>query len=119
MSWGTKLQIATALSVAGTELFSDAVVLNPGELIHIQIIGNSGGIADNLIISVYTTLDASAENWDTVAITQVELDCTDGADNDISITLSDIYKFRIGFVRSGSTDTIVTNAYIRKDGVSI
>jgi len=117
MSWGAKTQIASALAVAGTELFSTAVVLNPGELTHIQVVGNSGGTTDNLVISVYGTLDASAENWDTVAIMSFELDCTDGNDNDVSFTLSGLYKFRIGFIRSGSSDTIDTDAWVRKDGV--
>ena len=119
MAWGSKTQIASGLSVAGTELFSSAVTLNPGELVHIQIVGNSGGTTDNLDIAIYTTLDDSTENWDTVPLTPLQLDCTDGNDNDISIPLSGIYRFRIGFVRSGSTDTITTNAWYRADGVSL
>lgn len=119
MAWGSKTQIANALSVAGTELFSDAVSLTPGELSHIQVIGNSNGTTDNLVISVYTTLDDSSENWDTVPLMQFELDCTDGNDNDVAFIMSGVYKFRIGFVRSGSTDTITTNAYSREDGVDL
>ena len=119
MAWGSKTQIATGLSVAGTELFSSEVTLNPGELVHIQIVGNSGGTTDNLDIAIYTTLDDSTENWDTVPLTSLQLDCTDGNDNDVSIPLSGIYRFRIGFIRSGSTDTITTNAWYRADGVSL
>ena len=119
MAWGTKTQIANALSVAGTELFSDSVTLNPGELADIQIVGNSGGTTDNLNIALYSTLDDSSENWDTVAFYSFQLVCTNGNDNDVSITVSGKYKFRIGFVRSGSTDTIATNAWVRKDGVSL
>lgn len=119
MAWGSKTQIENAAAVAGTELFSDAVSLNPGELSHIQVIGNSNGTTDNLIISVYGTLDASTENWDTVPLYQFELDCTDGNDNDVSFQISGVYKFRLGFVRDGSTDTITTNAYSRVDGVSL
>ncbi len=118
MSWQNKTQIASALAVSGTELFSSAVTLNPGELAHIQVVGNSDGTTDNLIISVYTTLDASSENWDTVAIMSFELDCTDTNDNDVSFTLSGLYKFYIGFLASGTpTDTIATNAWYRSDGV--
>ncbi len=119
MAWGSKTQISNGQAVAGTELFSDIVTLNPGELAHIQIVGNSGGTTDNLDISVYTTLDDGSENWDTVPLSQVQLDCTDGNDNDISIPLSGIYRFRIGYIRSGSTDTITTNAWYRADGVSL
>lgn len=119
MAWSSKTQIENAASVGGTELFSDAVSLNPGELAHIQVVGNSDGTTSSLIISVYTTLDASSENWDTVPITQFTLDCTDGNDNDVSFAISGIYKFRIGFVRDTGTDTITTNAWYRSDGVSL
>jgi len=119
MAWGSKTQIENAASVAGTELFSDAVSLNPGELSHVQVIGNSNGTTDSLVISVYATLDASSENWDTVPLFQFTLDCTDGNDNDISFMISGVYKFRLGFVRDGSTDTITTNAYSIKDGINL
>ena len=76
MAWGSKNQIATSLSVVGTELFSSAVSLDPGESCHVQVIGNSSSTNSSLIISVYTTLDASSENWDTVPIYQILLDCT-------------------------------------------
>lgn len=119
MAWTSKTQIATTLSVAGTELFSSAVTLTPGELTHIQVVGNSGGTTDSLVISIYTTLDDTSENWDTVPIFTFTLDCTDGNDNDVSIPLSGIYRFRIGFVRDGSTDTITTNAWTRDDSVAL
>jgi len=119
MAWTSKTQIENAAAVAGTELFSDIVVLNPGELTHVQVVGNSGGTTDSLVISIYTTLDDSTENWDTVPIHTFTLDCTDGNDNDVSIPLSGIYRFRIGFVRDGSTDTITTNAWERSDNVDL
>ncbi|NNF98085.1 MAG: hypothetical protein HKM93_01795 [Desulfobacteraceae bacterium] len=119
MAWGSKTQIATALSVAGTELFSDSFTLNPAENANIQIIGNSSGTTDDLIISLYTTLDESTENWDTVPLFSQELDCTDGNDNDITLLVTGVYKARLGFARTGTTDTITTNAYIRKDGVNL
>ncbi len=117
MAWGRKTQIENAASVAGTELYSDKVTLNPGESSHIQVIGNSNGTTDNLVISVYATLDASSENYDTVPLFAFELDCTDGNDNDVSFIVSGVYGFRLGFVRSGSTDTITTNAYSRENGI--
>ncbi len=112
--WNKKTQIMTAVAVAGTELFSSAITLNPGEKAHIQVIGNSNGTTDNLEIAVYATLDAGGQNWDTVAVFKIELDCTDGNDNDISFVVSGLYSFRIGCVRSGTTNTITTDAYYRK-----
>ena len=117
MAWTSKTQRATNLAVVGTELFSNPVTLNPGELSDIQIIANSSGTTDNLTITVYTTLDDSSENWDTVGITSFELDCTDGNDNDVSLILSGIYRYRIGFV--STTDTITTNMFTREDGVNL
>ena len=119
MSWGSKTQIETSAAVAGTELYSSSVSLNPGESSHIQVVGNSGGTTDSLEIKVYTTLDDATENWDTVPIYSFTLDCTDGNDNDVSFIVSDVYKFRIGFVRDGSTDTITTDAWSRVDGISL
>jgi hypothetical protein len=91
----------------------------PGESADCQVVGNSDGTTDNLVVSVYTTLDDATENWDTVPLLSFELDCSDGNDNDISFIISGAYKFRLGFVRSGSTDTITTNAWQRKDGVKL
>ena len=112
--WKKKTQIIAAVAVAGTELFSSAITLNPGKSAHIQVIGNSNGTTDNLIIAVYGSLDAGGQNWDTVAVFKIELDCTDGNDNDISFVVSGLYSFRIGCVRSGTTNTITTDAYYRK-----
>lgn len=119
MAWGSKTQIENAASVGSTELYSDAVTLDPGESAHIQVVGNSNGTTDSLYVSVYSTLDDSSENWDTIALNRFLLDCTDGNDNDISFILHGPYKFRLGFVRDGTTDTITTNAWVRTDGVSV
>lgn len=117
MPWSAKTPIATALAVAGTELFSSAITLNPAESVDIQVKGNSSGTTDNLVVSAYGTLDDSTEEWDTVPFQQQTLDCTDGADNIFSILIPGKYKFRLGFARDGSTDTITVDASIRKDGI--
>jgi len=119
MAWGSKTQIENAASVAGTELFSDAVTLYPGESAHVQIVANSNGTTDSLIVSVYSTLDASTETWDEVPITQFLLDCTSGNDTEVSFLVSGVYKFQVGYVRSGSTDTITTSAWYRSNGISV
>jgi len=118
-AWSGKTQIATTLSVAGTELFSSAVTVNPGAVFRIHVKGNSGGTTDNLVITLYSTLDASTEEWTTVGDYSFVLDCTSGNDEIVQFVVSGIYRFRIGFVRDGSTDTITTNAWYREDGVSL
>lgn len=119
MAWGSKTQIASGVSVAGTEQYSTAVTLDPGETAEVQITGDSNGTTDNLLVRVYATLDASSEQWDTAPRQSIEIDCLDGNLNAKTIKVRGYYKFRLGFIRSGSTDTITANAYYRKDGVSI
>ena len=118
MAWGSKTQIATSLSVAGTELYSSSVTLNPGETVHVQVDGNTNGTTDDLIVSVYGTLDASTENWDDTPMFKFSID-KDTDPHAVSFVVTGVYKFRIGFVRDGSTDTWTTDAYYRSDGVSL
>ena len=120
MSWGNKTQIATSLSAAATEVFSDAITLNPGESAHVQVVADFPETpTDDLEVRLYGTLDESSENWDDTPLQYLgTLD--KGTDpNAFSCIVSGIYKGRLGFKRSGATDTITVNAWIRKDGVSL
>lgn len=118
MSWGSKNQIATSLSVTTTELYSSAVSLTPGESCHVQVIADSGGTTDSLIVNVYGTLDDSSETWDEFPLTSFFIDLTTGNATEVSTVIRGVYKFRLGFERVGSTDTISVNAYERCDGIS-
>lgn len=122
MPWTAgKTQIITNVGVSG-EYFSDTVgPLNPGEVCKLQVKGNSDGTTDNLDVVIYETLDetAGAEVWDTQGSGAGQLDCTSGNDELFTFTLSGIYKFGIGVARSGSTDTITTDAWVKRDGVNI
>jgi hypothetical protein len=109
----------TAQAVAGTELFSSYVTLNPGALAHVEVEGNSNGTTDNFKGRGYGTLDASTENPDDFPIFEFTIDCTSGNDSKVSFPLSGIYRWRIGCVRDGSTDTITTDIWYREDGVSL
>lgn len=119
MGWGSKTQVASSLSVAGTEQYTDDITLNPGEQVHIQVKADfPGSPTDNLVVSGYGTLDDSSEVWDDTAFLKFEID--NGTDpNHVALVISGFYKFKLGFIRSGSTDTITVDAWIRKDGVSI
>ena len=118
MAWDSKTQIATSLSVLGTELFSSAVTLTPGESVVIQVDGDTNGTTDDLIVSVYNTLDDTSEAWDDTPVSKFAID-KDTDPHSVSITLTGLYRFRLGFVRDGSTDTWTTNAWYRGDGVSL
>jgi hypothetical protein len=119
MSWASKTQIATSLSVAGTEQFSSSFTLSPGESAQVQVKGDfPASPTDDLLIKVYGTLDDSSEEWDKAPLMQFRL--SKGTDpNVISFLIQGFYKARLGFIRSGSTDTITTDAWIRKDGISL
>jgi len=119
MSWGSKTQIMTGAAVTGAEIFSSAVTLTPKNTIDIEVQGNSSGTTDDLIVNVYSTLDDSLESWDTVPLMSFILDCTSGGDNKISFIIKDFYKFRIGVIRKGTTDTIATDIWYRSDGVDL
>ena len=119
MAWGSKTQVMTSQSVVGTELFSSAVTLTPKNTVHFEVEANSNGTTDNLTIAVYGTLDASTENYDDVPIMTFDLDCTSGDDEKVSFVIEGLYKFRVGAVRNGSTDTLLTDMYYREDGVDL
>lgn len=120
MAWGSKSQIATSSSVAGTELFSSAVTLNPGELAHCEVEANFPATpSDDLLVRVYGTLDATSESWDETPIYEFAIDKDLADPNKASFIVSGLYKFRLGFIRDGTSDTIVTDAWYRKDGVNL
>lgn len=117
MSWSDKAQIAEDVSVAGTEMYSSAVVLKSDETAHVQINVNFASTpTDDLLVRVYTTLDASTETWDLTTFTAEQTVDKDTDPNVMSFTVTGVYKFRLGFIRDGSTDTHVVNAYVRKNG---
>jgi len=119
MGWGTKETIGSAQAVAGTELFTSLVTLNPGELAHVQVVADSSGTTDDLTIAVYGTLDSDGATMDAWPLFSFILDCGSGNPEEVSFVVSGIYGFKVGLVRTGSTDTITTSTYCRKDGVNL
>ncbi len=120
MAWGSK-QSATQLTDITTEQFFDETPqLNPRELCHVVIEYNPvASPNDNLVVSVYGTLDDSSEEWDDTPFRQLEIDKAIDP-NQVSFTVGGVYKFRIGVKRSGTTDTITSaDMDYRKDGVSL
>ena len=118
VAWGSDTA-ATQLTTVTVEQFFDTIPqIDPNEYVHVQVIANSSGTTDNIVIAVYATLDAAAENYDTVPIHEFELDCTDGADNDVSFIVRDVYKFRVGVRRNGSTDSFTVDMNSREATMS-
>lgn len=119
MAWGSKTQVITAQSVAGTEVFSSWIELAPGELAVVQVKADFPATpTDNLKVTVYGTLDESSETSDNQSAASMILTNTvDPAYR--SFPVSGYRKFRIGVVRTGATDTITVDAWYRKDGVDL
>lgn len=120
MAWGSKTS-ATQLTSISTEQFFDALVtLNPGETAHVEVeVDFPTTPADDAVVSVYGTLDASSESWDETPI-HARLISNDIDPNKASFLVSGVYKFRVGVKRSGSTDTITSaDMSYRKNGVNL
>ena len=120
MAWGSKTTSTQLTSITTEQFFSQTPTLNPGETAHVEVEYNPvASPTDNLVVSVYGTLDASAENWDDTPILEFEID--NGTDpNKVGFLVSGVYKFRVGARRSGTTDTITSaDMAHRLDGVSL
>lgn len=124
MAWSSKTS-ATQLTSITTEQFfsfggSTLVTLNPGESAHVQVdVDWPSTPVDDVIVGVYATTDASTPNYDDTAYMQFRISrLTDP--NAASFVVSDVYAFRIGIKRSGSTTTITSaDCAYRKNGLSL
>lgn len=122
MAWGA-IQNFTAQTAINntTEEFLEAVTLNPREIAHIQLsIDNehASAVTDSLQISVYTTLDASSEVWDVFPFMQFTIKPATINAEYYSFTIMGVYKFRIGGLSTGATNTYTLDGTYRLDGVS-
>ena len=120
MTWGVKTNSTQLTGITTTEVFfSQTPTLNPGEFHHVEIEANPPATpTDDLLVSVYGTLDDTSENWDDTPKMQFTID--KGTDpNKRSFIVSGIYKYRIGVVVNGATDTYVADMSYRADGVSL
>jgi len=117
MAWTSSNQIMTAQSVAGTEILSDAVTLTPGEICNVQVKAVFPNPAtDNLYLRLYTSLDNS--QWDTEEFRFLgSIAKGDGATKYMTFQVFGVRYFKVGAIRSGSTDTITTDMWEIQDGI--
>ena len=120
MAWGSDTASTQLTSITTEQFFSQTPQLNPGELAHCQVtVDFPTTPTDNAIISVYTTLDDTSENWDDVPWMQFTL-LNDTDPNSVSFLVQGVYKFRVGVQRDGSTDTLTSaDMSHRVDGVTL
>lgn len=119
MAWGNKTSATQLTSITTEQFFDVTPPLNPRERAHCEVEFNPPSTpTDDLVVSVYNTLDASSENWDDTPFMQFTISKAIDP-NKASFIVEGVYKFRVGVKRSGSTDTITSaDLSYRVDGVS-
>ena len=122
MAWGTKTAFTDQTLINNTvEKFLAAVTLNPRELCHVQLkLDNehASAVTDSLQVSVYTTLDASAEVWDVFPFMQFTIKPATINAEYFAFTVMGVRKFRIGGLSTGATNTYTMGGAYMLDGVS-
>ena len=105
--WGSDTALTTQTAIDNsTEEFMGTIDLATALSAHIQleIDNESGSVVDAVIISVYSTLDASSEVFDDVAFMRFRVTPAGIALERMSFVVSGVYKFRIGALSAGPTD---------------
>ena len=120
MAWGSDTASTQLTSITTEQFFSQTPSLNPGETAPCQVtVDFPTSPTDDAIVSVYSTLDASTEVWDIRPYLQFRLGNGDDP-NRVSFLVRDVYKFRVGVKRTGSTDTITSaDMSHRVNGISL
>ena len=107
--WGSDTALTTQTAIDNsTEEFMGTIDLATALSAHVQLeIDNEDGstVTDDVIISVYATLDASTEVFDDKAFMSFTVTPAAITLERISFVVSGVYKFRIGALSSGATDT--------------
>lgn len=122
MAWSSANTATQLTSITTEQFFTSLISLNPGETAHVQLkVDFPASPTDSAIISVYTTLDASSENWDTASSPFMVLYLDKATDpGSISFSITGVYKFRVGVKRSGTTDTLTSaDMKWRTNGISL
>ena len=107
VTWGadTTLGDQTAINET-TEEFLNIVDMASAIAAHcqIEIDNESGSVTNGVIISIYATLDAATEVWDDVPFRTWVHFPTGIALERLSIIVTGVYKFRLGFLATAATD---------------
>ena len=108
VTWGSDTALTTQTAIDNvTEEFIGTIDLSTALSAHIQleIDNESGSVTDDVIISVYATLDATSEVFDDKADMTFTITPSGIALERHPLVVSGVYKFRIGALSAGATDT--------------
>jgi hypothetical protein len=131
MAWSTKTTLTglnTALSevsnvdadYVATNHVTQWDTLNPGESAHLQIEAVFGATGADMYFRIIGTLDASAENADSVAFISGSIPYILNTTQRRSVMLTGPYKYRIEVRKGGTTiGSYTPNVYVRKNGISV
>lgn len=123
MAWASAVNATQLTSITTEQFFSFAgstnVTLNPGESAHCQVTSDPPTTpTDNLVVSVYASPD-DGTTYDVTPFIRFHLDKASDP-NRASFIVSGVESFRIGVMRSGTTDTYTdADATHRKNGISV
>lgn len=121
MTWGTKTAFTDQTAINNTiEKYLGFVTLNPRELCHVQlkVDNESASVTDSLQVSVYTTLDAASETWDSFPFMQFTIKPATINAEYFAFTIMGVKKFRIGGLSTGAANTYTLGGAYMLDGVS-
>lgn len=122
MVWSDKTNFTAQSGINNTtEEFLEAVTMNPYEQCDVQLLidnEHASVVTDAVIISVYATLDVSSEQWDTVPFMQFNHKPATVSAEYLSFVVAGVYKFRIGVLSAGATNTYTVDGSYRLNGVS-
>ncbi len=112
VTWGADTALTTQAAINNTvEEFLHASGLGidmSGALscqVQLEVDIESGSVVDDLLVAVYTSLDASTEVWDDVPFMSFSHTPAGITLERVAFVVSGVYKFRIGVLSSGATDT--------------
>jgi hypothetical protein len=109
VTWGADTALTTQTAINNsTEEFVGTIDLSSGLLAHIQLeVDNEHAttVTDDLIVSVYSTLDDASEVFDDEPFMQFQHTPATVSLERVAFDVSGVYKFRIGCLSSGATDT--------------
>jgi hypothetical protein len=117
MAWGSKVSATQLTTISNTEqLFDVTPTLLPQETAHVAIDLNAVASTDNLVVSVYGSIDGTT--WSITPIIAFEIDSATDP-NRVDFLITGYFQFRVGVESAGSTDdhTSADMSY-RLDGVS-
>ena len=121
VTWGDKTALTTQTTIDNaTEEFLHGsglgIDLSGGLSCHIQLevdVDGGAGPTDDLIVAIYTSLDDTSEVWDDEPFFEQTITPADLDLDRHPLVVSGIYKFRIGCLSSGATNTYAVGGDFR------